>query len=146
MPLATQSPQRQRWQPDDTHPMASLPPPVFERIQRPWGWYETLGSGEGYLVKRLLIFKGSRISLQRHQHRCEHWVIVAGEGELQVEQTCMPAIPGTSLFIPKQALHRAAAGLSDLQIVEVQRGALLSEDDIERLADDFGRPMGQAMS
>ena len=120
-------------------PPVSAQEPALDRVDRPWGWFETLAIGEGYLVKRLLIHRGCRISLQRHHHRCEHWVVVAGDGELQVDSTPIPACAGTCLFIPLGAVHRAAAGQNDLLIVEVQRGSLLSEDDIERLADDFGR-------
>jgi mannose-6-phosphate isomerase len=109
------------------------------RVERPWGWYESLAGGEHYLVKRLLIRQGQRLSLQRHRHRCEHWVVVAGDGQLQVADQLIAATVGTSVFIPQGALHRASGGQADLEIVEVQRGALLSEDDIERLADDFGR-------
>ena len=58
--------------------MARPSSPNAERVERPWGWFENLGNGDGYLVKRLLIRSGTRISLQRHRHRCEHWVIVAG--------------------------------------------------------------------
>lgn len=110
-----------------------------DRCERPWGWFETLARGEGYLVKRLAIRAGRRISLQRHRHRCEHWVVVGGCGELELEGEGIPAAVGTSLFVPAGAWHRAAAGPDDLLIVEVQRGAELREDDIERLADDFGR-------
>jgi mannose-1-phosphate guanylyltransferase/mannose-6-phosphate isomerase len=109
------------------------------RVQRPWGWYETLSSGEGYLVKRLWLSPGQRISLQSHQHRCEHWVVVNGEGLLMLEDTTIPAQRGTTLFVPEGARHRAEAGSRALEIVEVQRGALLSEEDIERYEDDFGR-------
>ncbi|MCP9774265.1 phosphomannose isomerase type II C-terminal cupin domain [Cyanobium sp. HWJ4-Hawea] len=118
---------------------------IGNRIERPWGWFESLGSGqgpgneEGYLVKRLLIRSGARISLQRHRHRCEHWVVVAGNGSLQVADTNLEARAGTTVFIPVGAIHRASAGSQDLLIVEVQRGIELREDDIERLADDFGR-------
>jgi mannose-6-phosphate isomerase-like protein (cupin superfamily) len=113
------------------------------RVERPWGWFETLGSGPGYLVKRLSIHAGRRISLQRHRHRCEHWVVVAGDGWLECDGRGIPARPGTSLFIPLGTVHRATAGGHDLVIVEVQRGAMLREDDIERLADDYGRsPQG----
>ncbi len=108
-------------------------------MERPWGWFEPLASGEHYLVKRLLIRRGQRLSLQRHQHRCEHWVVVAGNGELQVGEAAIAAAPGTSVFIPQGAIHRARGGSADLEIVEVQRGNWLSETDIERLADDFGR-------
>jgi mannose-6-phosphate isomerase len=109
------------------------------RTERPWGWFETLSDGEGYLVKRLLIRAGRRISLQRHQHRCEHWVVVGGSGQLVLEGQPMAAGIGTTLFVPQGAWHRAAAGDSDLLIIEVQRGSVLREDDIERRADDFGR-------
>ena len=113
--------------------------PNSGRCQRPWGWFETLAHGDGYLVKRLGILAGRRISLQRHQHRCEHWVVVGGCGELELEGEAVAAAVGTSLFVPVGAWHRAAAGPEDLLIVEVQRGTELREDDIERMADDFGR-------
>jgi mannose-6-phosphate isomerase-like protein (cupin superfamily) len=91
-------------------------------------------------VKRLQLEPGQRLSRQRHLHRCEHWVVVAGEGELEVGGSTVAAQPGTSLWIPPGAVHRArAVGADPLVIVEVQRGAILSEDDIERLADDYGR-------
>ncbi|MCX5938745.1 MAG: phosphomannose isomerase type II C-terminal cupin domain [Cyanobium sp. LacPavin_0920_WC12_MAG_62_9] len=113
--------------------------PTEERVERPWGWFENLGNGDGYLVKRLLIRSGARISLQKHRHRSEHWVVVAGEGLLQIDGDTVPATPGTSVFIPQGSLHRATAGSRDLVLVEVQRGAVLREDDIERFDDDFGR-------
>ena len=60
--------------------------PGPQRVVRPWGWFETLGEGPGYRVKRLLLLPGLRLSLQRHRHRCEHWVVVEGSGRLQLEQ------------------------------------------------------------
>jgi mannose-6-phosphate isomerase-like protein (cupin superfamily) len=108
-------------------------------VERPWGWFEPLASGEGYLVKRLCIRAHQRISLQRHRHRSEHWVVVAGAGTLQCDDDTLTAQPGTSLFIPCGALHRASASDHDLLIVEVQRGEQLSENDIERIADDYQR-------
>jgi mannose-6-phosphate isomerase len=111
----------------------------LERVERPWGWYETISSGEGYLVKRLWLAPGRRISLQLHHHRCEHWVVVNGEGLLRLEQTTIQAQAGTTLFVPEGARHRAEAGTTGLEIVEVQRGQVLSEADIERFEDDFGR-------
>ena len=117
------------------------------RSERPWGWFETLGAGEGYLVKRLCIQAGHRISLQRHHHRLEHWVVVAGDGQLECDGQRVAAAPGTSLLVPCGAIHRASAGSADLLIIEVQRGAHLSEDDIERLQDDYQRaaPTGQVI-
>ena len=114
------------------------------RVERPWGWFEALGNGDGYQVKRLMVRAGNRISLQRHQHRSEHWVVVSGEGWLECEGSATPAEAGTCLAIPQGAVHRATAGAQDLLIVEVQRGRWLSEDDIERLSDDYGRAIGQA--
>lgn len=111
------------------------------RSQRPWGWFESLASGENYLVKRLCIAAGRRISLQRHHHRSENWVVVGGSGTLELEGQTIAASPGTTLHVPQGAWHRAAAGPEDLLIVEVQRGALLREEDIERRADDYGRAL-----
>jgi mannose-6-phosphate isomerase len=110
-------------------------------VERPWGWFETLGQGEGYLVKRLGVRAGQRLSRQRHRHRCEHWVVVGGNGVLECDGSLITATAGTCLFIPLGAIHRATAGDQELLIVEVQRGELLREDDIERLADDYGRPL-----
>ncbi|SBO42871.1 phosphomannose isomerase type II C-terminal cupin domain [Cyanobium sp. NIES-981] len=124
-------------------PNSPLPDPPAQRVFRPWGWFETLGEGPGYRVKRLQLEPGRRLSLQRHHHRCEHWVVVAGEGELEVDGTTHAARAGTSLWIPLGAAHRARADdATPLVIVEVQRGGLLSEEDIERLADDYGRGTG----
>ena len=118
------------------------------RIERPWGWFETLvvappasppPEGGGYAVKRLWIAPRCRISLQRHHHRSEHWVVVHGQGVLECGDGRIEAQPGTTLFVPVGAIHRASAGPEGLLIVEVQRGDELREDDIERMADDYGR-------
>ena len=110
-----------------------------DRTLRPWGWFETLAEGPGYRVKRLLIHQGQRISLQRHHHRSEHWVVVAGQGLMHLDGREWELAPGSTVLIAAQAVHRASALLGDLELIEVQRGRELSEDDIERLADDFGR-------
>jgi mannose-6-phosphate isomerase-like protein (cupin superfamily) len=85
---------------------------MADRVERPWGWFESLGSGEGYQVKRLCINAGQRISLQRHRHRLEHWVVVSGDGELECDGERHPAAPGTTLLVPCGAVHRASAGRS----------------------------------
>jgi len=115
------------------------PTPADGRVHRPWGWFECLGSGDGYLVKRLCIRAGQRISLQRHHHRSEHWVVVAGHGQLECDDQRVSAAPGSVLAVPCGAVHRASASDDDLVIVEVQRGSQLREDDIERLQDDYNR-------
>lgn len=120
-------------------PGVSAAPPGLLRTERPWGWYEELARGELYLVKRLWIHPCCRISLQRHQHRCEHWVVVNGNGRLETDGQPIDAVVGTTLFVARGAMHRATAGSEGLAIIEVQRGSVLEEDDIERFADDFGR-------
>ncbi|MBW4529175.1 MAG: phosphomannose isomerase type II C-terminal cupin domain [Aphanothece saxicola GSE-SYN-MK-01-06B] len=110
------------------------------RVHRPWGWFETLATGPGYLVKRILITADQRISLQRHRHRSEHWVVVSGAGEMECDGHGIVAVPGATLFVPCGGVHRAAAAAaSDLEIIEVQLGTELREDDIERFSDDYGR-------
>ena len=109
------------------------------RVERPWGWYETLLEAPGYKVKRLLVRQGRQLSLQRHHHRSESWTVVAGDGQLLCGETWVDALPGLMLQIPLGEVHRARGGQTDLVILEVQHGDLISEDDIERLQDDFGR-------
>ena len=112
---------------------------VTTRVERPWGWYEELAEGPGYKVKRLLVKENARLSLQRHRHRSEHWVVAAGSGALYCDGTWLSASVGTTFEIPVGAVHRARGGAGDLLIIEVQQGAPLLESDIERLEDDFGR-------
>jgi mannose-6-phosphate isomerase-like protein (cupin superfamily) len=91
-------------------------------------------------VKRLCLQPGCRLSLQRHRHRSEHWVVVAGTGRVLCDGEERAVGPGSTLLVPAGAVHRATADPDGpLLLVEVQRGALLREDDIERLADDYGR-------
>jgi mannose-6-phosphate isomerase-like protein (cupin superfamily) len=106
-------------------------------VDRPWGFYETLLEGHHFLVKKIWIRPHQRISLQRHAQRSENWVVVEGSGTLTCGNTVIPAGPGTTLFVPENAVHRAEAGENGLCIIEVQRGAHLSEDDITRLQDDY---------
>ena len=109
------------------------------RVERPWGWYETLIQGDNYLLKRLLVRAGQQLSLQRHRHRSESWTVVSGSGALLYGDIWHPASAGVMLSIPCGAVHRARADGSDLLILEVQHGDDLREDDIERLQDDYGR-------
>lgn len=128
-------------EPDAAPPDREAPrhdPPVIGRPGRETA-VNISASTEPYLVKRLWIHPGARISLQRHRHRCEHWVVVAGSGLLECDGASHVAAPGTTLLIPAGAVHRAGAGDAGLLIIEVQRGELLSEEDIERFADDYGR-------
>jgi mannose-1-phosphate guanylyltransferase/mannose-6-phosphate isomerase len=116
------------------------PPGNEARTLRPWGWFETLAVGDGYRVKRLFLAPGQRLSRQRHRHRCEEWIVAAGSGRLERDGEPFDAMPGTVLAVPRGAVHRAAAAAGQaLVIIEVQRGPILREDDVERLEDDYGR-------
>ncbi len=111
-----------------------------EADQRPWGEWRVLSAEPGCVVKRIQVKPGARLSLQRHAHRSEHWIIVAGTGLATLGEQGIPLAPGSTVFIPASVVHRIAnTGEADLVFIEVQTGALLSEDDIERLADDFSR-------
>lgn len=141
-------------------PSGAPPPPQAgpnqepRRVHRPWGWYETLvidtaaaqRGVAGYGVKRLWIHAAQRISLQCHRQRSEHWVVVAGSGLLECGEVRIEATPGSTLEVPIGAIHRATAGSDGLLIIEVQRGAVLREDDIERFADDYGRVIGSTLN
>ena len=106
---------------------------------RPWGrWEEYLNEPE-YRVKRLIVHPGKRVSLQKHAHRREHWVIVSGEGRFTLNETQRRVATGDALFIDRGDIHRIENdGREPLIIVETQLGLCL-EDDIIRLEDDFGR-------
>ena len=110
------------------------------RSERPWGYYEVLLEDAEHKVKRIVVYPGSRLSLQRHRHRDEHWLIVSGEGVFTLNTDEVNLVRGQSIDIPKGALHRVRnTGETDLVIVEVQTGDYFDEDDIERVEDDYGR-------
>ena len=113
---------------------------IHRTVERPWGSYTVLEKGNGYKIKRVVLKPGARLSLQSHGRRSEHWVVVSGvarvtrEGEVYLIQT------NESTFIPAKTRHRLEnPGREPLQIIEVQSGGYLEEDDIERFEDDYGR-------
>lgn len=110
------------------------------RVFRPWGWYETLALGERFQVKRIMVNPGASLSLQLHHHRAEHWVVVSGIGEITVGEAAVVLHEDQSTYIPLGAKHRLVnPGQSPLEIIEVQSGAYLGEDDIVRFEDHYGR-------
>ena len=110
------------------------------KVYRPWGHYEAIDQGDGYQVKRLVVDAGKRISLQRHQHRSEHWVVVRGSARVTRETTTFDLATNESTYIAAGAIHRLEnAGFQPLEVIEVQTGTYLGEDDIERFEDDFNR-------
>ena len=121
---------------DVSHEATQVPPVV----PRPWGNYATLKEEDGYKVKRLVVHPGEGLSLQYHEHRSEHWVVVAGRGRIQINDSTHDCRAGDYRHIPAGAHHRLINdGLEDLVLIEVQCGPYLGEDDIVRLQDRYGR-------
>ena len=111
-----------------------------QKIYRPWGYYDLLESGDGFQVKRLLINPGAKITLQKHLHRAEHWVVVKGLATVKSGETIIELKINQSTFIPKGTIHRVEnKQRTPLEIIEVQTGDYLGEDDIIRLKDDYDR-------
>lgn len=110
------------------------------RIYRPWGYYETLNLGGRHQVKRILVKPGQQLSLQQHFHRSEHWVVVHGTGEITIGDETRMLHENQSTYIPAGAVHRLAnPGRIPLELIEVQVGSYLGEDDIVRLQDAYNR-------
>ena len=114
---------------------------VHRTVRRPWGTYTVLEEGEGYKIKRIVVNPASRLSLQSHHRRSEHWVVVAGTARVTCGDRVYDVGTNESTFIPQQTKHRLenADPAIGLQIIEVQSGPYLGEDDIVRFDDDFGR-------
>lgn len=110
------------------------------RNHRPWGWYQTMDLGERFRVKRIVVKPGAKLSLQRHHHRAEHWVVVRGTAEVTVDGAVKILHENENAYIPIGAVHRLAnPGKIQVELIEVQTGTYLEEDDIERIEDEFGR-------
>ncbi|HHL40382.1 MAG TPA: mannose-1-phosphate guanylyltransferase/mannose-6-phosphate isomerase [Deltaproteobacteria bacterium] len=110
------------------------------RVERPWGWYKVLEEGEGFKVKRIGVRPGCRLSLQYHRSRSEHWVVVRGTARVRCGDRVLDLEANESVFIPRGELHRLEnSGAGPLEVVEVQSGDYLGEDDIVRIEDDYKR-------
>ena len=113
---------------------------MHRKVFRPWGSYDSLETGPGYQVKHLTVLPGARLSLQKHQHRAEHWVVVSGRAQVTCGDQEFTLEPRGSVFIPAGTVHRLKnSGSEMLEVIEVQTGSYLGEDDIERFEDDFNR-------
>ena len=107
---------------------------------RPWGFYENLYQDNGYKVKRLVVSKGKKISLQYHYKRAEYWTIVNGRGTVILGNDSLPVYPGKTVYVPTQCHHRVIANKGeDITIIEVQLGDECVEEDIVRIEDDYDR-------
>jgi mannose-6-phosphate isomerase len=121
-------------------PEAATPYAVWQHDTRPWGEWRVIDCGAGFVVKRITVRPGQRLSLQRHKHRAEQWVVVAGAATVTLGDKVFPLTPGETTRIEPGDAHRIAnQGADDVVFIEVQTGSHLSEDDIERLHDDYGR-------
>jgi mannose-1-phosphate guanylyltransferase/mannose-6-phosphate isomerase len=110
------------------------------RVHRPWGWYESVDQGPRFQVKRILVKPGARLSLQMHHHRAEHWIVVSGTAEVTNGDSVTMLTENQSTYIPLGQTHRLAnRGKLPLEIIEVQSGSYLGEDDIVRFEDNYGR-------
>ena len=113
---------------------------AIERTERPWGWYENMHEAPGHKVKRIGVYPGQQLSLQKHHRRAEHWVVVVGTAIATVGDKVLELAPGQHVDIAIGEVHRLANKTTGpVEIVEVQYGDYLGEDDIVRLQDDYGR-------
>ena len=120
----------------DGHHLAN----THRKVHRPWGWYDSLDSGERFQVKRIQVKPGASLSLQLHHHRAEHWIVVKGTAEVVNGDQVLTLTENQSTYIPLGQKHRLTnRGTEPLEIIEVQSGNYLGEDDIVRFEDTFGR-------
>lgn len=113
---------------------------LHRKVARPWGWYDTIDTGERFKVKRIQVNPGASLSLQKHTKRAEHWVVVTGTAEVTCGDRIITLHENESTYIPLGETHRLAnIGTEPLEIIEVQSGVYLGEDDIIRFDDSYGR-------
>lgn len=113
---------------------------THRKTYRPWGWYDSIDFGDRFQVKRIVVKPGAKLSLQMHHHRAEHWIVVKGTAEVTNGDQVMLLSENESTFIPLGHIHRLAnPGKVPLEIIEVQSGSYLGEDDIVRFEDTYGR-------
>lgn len=120
----------------EQHPEAD----AHRRVDRPWGYYESLDVGERFQVKRIVVYSGGMLSLQKHSKRAEHWVVVRGNAEVTIDDKQSTVRENESVYIPMGSVHRLAnKGATPLELIEVQTGTYFGEDDIVRLDDIYKR-------
>lgn len=113
---------------------------LHRKVFRPWGWYDSVDEGERFKVKRIQVKPGACLSLQMHHHRAEHWIVVKGTAEITNGDKTLILTENQSTYIPRGQTHRLAnPGKTPLEIIEVQSGGYLGEDDIVRIDDTYGR-------
>ena len=116
---------------------------MHREVYRPWGKYDSVDSGERFQVKRITVKPGAKLSVQMHHHRAEHWIVVSGTAKVQIDDTEQFVTENESVYIPITAVHALEnPGKVDLELIEVQSGSYLGEDDIVRFEDRYGRVKG----
>lgn len=113
---------------------------LHRKVPRPWGWYDSIDEGDRFKVKRIQVAPGASLSLQKHYQRAEHWIVVNGTAEVTCGEKVLTLTENQSTYIPLGEVHRLAnPGKTPLEIIEVQSGSYLGEDDIVRFDDKYGR-------
>jgi len=113
---------------------------IHRKVFRPWGWYDSVDTGERFQVKRIVVKPGGTLSLQMHHHRAEHWIVVSGTARVTKGETAFLLSENESTYIPLGTTHRLEnPGRVELEMIEVQSGSYLGEDDIVRFEDLYGR-------
>jgi len=113
---------------------------MHRKVARPWGWYDSMEAGDRFQVKHIHVKPGASLSLQMHHHRAEHWVVVRGTAEVTCGSETFLLSENQSTYIPLGEVHRLRnPGKTDLEMIEVQSGSYLAEDDVVRLDDSYGR-------
>lgn len=113
---------------------------LHRKVARPWGWYDTIDQGDRFKVKRIQVKPGASLSLQKHMHRAEHWVVIKGIAEITNGDKVLTLLENQSTYIPPGGIHCLAnPGDVPLEIIEVQSGSYVGEDDIKRIKDIYGR-------
>ncbi len=123
--------------------LKSMAPQLTEdhlKVHRPWGLYQSIDMGDRHQVKRIVVKPGGRLSLQKHHHRSEHWIVVRGTARVTLDELVKTVHENESIYIPIGAVHRLEnPGKILLELIEVQTGSYLGEDDIIRIEDDYQR-------
>jgi len=123
--------------------LKTVAPQVTEehlKVHRPWGTYQSVDMGERHQVKRIVVKPGGRLSLQKHHHRAEHWIVVRGAALVTLNETVKTVHENESIYLPIGSVHRLEnPGKISLELIEVQTGSYLGEDDIIRIEDDYRR-------
>jgi len=113
---------------------------IHRKVFRPWGWYDSVDNGQRFQVKRIVVKPGGTLSLQMHHHRAEHWIVVSGTARVTRGEETYLVSENESTFIPLGTTHRLEnPGRVPLEMIEVQSGSYLGEDDIVRFEDVYGR-------